>query len=56
MIVGGQRVAVRARLPEGDDAENAYRAMAEVSSVYAEYKTRTDRAIRVFLLTRVSSD
>ncbi|MGN6722510.1 MAG: nitroreductase family deazaflavin-dependent oxidoreductase [Marmoricola sp.] len=51
VIAGGARVPVRATLLEGDEAETAYRAMIEVTTVYAEYRNRTDRAIRAFRLT-----
>ena len=51
VIAGGARVPVTATLLEGEEAETAYRAMIEVTSVYAEYRNRTDRAIRVFRLT-----
>jgi deazaflavin-dependent oxidoreductase (nitroreductase family) len=51
VIAGGARVPVRATLLEGDEAETAYRAMIEVTTVYAEYRNRTDRAIRIFRLT-----
>jgi deazaflavin-dependent oxidoreductase (nitroreductase family) len=50
-VVRGRRIPVRARLLEGEEAEAAYRRMIEVTSVYATYRTRTDRAIRVFRLT-----
>jgi deazaflavin-dependent oxidoreductase (nitroreductase family) len=51
VVVGGQRIPVTARLLEGDDAEAAYRKMIEITGVYASYRGRTDRQIRVFLLT-----
>lgn len=51
VIAGGARVPVTAVLLEGDEAETAYREMIEVTAVYAEYRKRTDRAIRVFRLT-----
>ena len=50
VVVGGQRIAVRATLLGGDDAEAAYRKMVEVASTYAAYRNRTDREIRVFRL------
>jgi deazaflavin-dependent oxidoreductase (nitroreductase family) len=50
-IVRGERIPVRARLLTGADAEAAYRLMIETTSVYATYRTRTDREIRVFRLT-----
>lgn len=51
VIAGGARIPVKAVLLEGEEAETAYREMIEVTSVYAEYRKRTDRAIRVFRLT-----
>ena len=53
VIAGGARVPVVATLLEGEEAERAYRLMIEVTSVYSEYRNRTDRAIRVFRLTPV---
>ena len=46
---------VHATLLEGMEAEAAYARMVEVTAVYAEYKTRTDRAIRAFRLTPVTT-
>lgn len=51
VIAGGKRVPVTATLLEGDEAEAAYQGMIAVTPVYAEYRHRTDRAIRVFRLT-----
>ena len=51
VISGGVTVPVRATLLGPDEAEAAYAKMVEVTAVYAEYKNRTDRAIRVFRLT-----
>jgi deazaflavin-dependent oxidoreductase (nitroreductase family) len=50
-IVLGRRIPVTATLLEGDEAEAAYQKMVEVTSVYAAYRGRTDRQIRVFRLT-----
>lgn len=50
-VVRGQRFAVHATLLSGAEAEAAYQRMIEVVSVYATYRTRTDREIRVFRLT-----
>lgn len=50
-VIRGTRVPVRAELLEGDEAEAAYQEMVAVTSVYAAYRGRTDRAIRVFRLT-----
>jgi deazaflavin-dependent oxidoreductase (nitroreductase family) len=54
VIMGGRRIAVHARLLAGDEAEAAYRKMIAVNSVYAAYRGRTDRAIRVFTLAAIS--
>jgi deazaflavin-dependent oxidoreductase (nitroreductase family) len=50
-VVRGRRIPVRAELLEGEEAEAAYRKMIEVTAVYASYRGRTDRQIRVFRLT-----
>ncbi len=51
LIVGGVRVPVVAELLSGDEAEAAYQKMVAVTKVYAAYRGRTDREIRVFRLT-----
>ena len=48
--VGGVAVPVTAELLTGDEALAGFEKMNEVVPVYAEYKNRTDRAIRVFRL------
>ena len=48
--VGGQEVPVTAELLTGDEARVGFEKMIEVVPVYAEYRNRTDRAIRVFRL------
>jgi deazaflavin-dependent oxidoreductase (nitroreductase family) len=53
-VAGGNRIAVRAALLEGDEAEAAYQEMVAVASTYASYRGRTDRHIRVFRLTPTS--
>lgn len=50
-VVRGQRFAVRAERLEGAAAEAAYQLMVGVTKVYASYRGRTDREIRVFRLT-----
>lgn len=50
-VVRGKRIPVRAELLAGEAAETAYRQMIEVTAVYAAYRGRTDREIRVFRLT-----
>lgn len=52
VIMGGQRIAVRAQLLAGEEAEAGYRRMVELAAAYAVYRGRTDRPIRVFALTR----
>jgi deazaflavin-dependent oxidoreductase (nitroreductase family) len=54
VIVRGQRFDVTASLLAGDEAEAAYQQMVAVTSVYATYRGRTDREIRVFRLTPVT--
>jgi hypothetical protein len=46
---------VTAELLTGDEARAGFDKMIEVVPVYAEYKNRTDRAIRVFRLRARSS-
>ena len=53
--VGGKEVRVTAELLIGDEALAGFEKMTEVVPVYAEYKNRTDRAIRVFRLRARSS-
>ena len=53
IITGGKTIPVTAELLEGDDAEAAYQEMVQVTAVYAAYRQRTDRSIRVFRLTPV---
>jgi deazaflavin-dependent oxidoreductase (nitroreductase family) len=50
VVVDGRRIPVTASLLEGDAAEAAYQKMVEVTTVYAAYRGRTDRRIRVFRL------
>lgn len=52
VIMGGQRIPVRAQLLAGDEAEAAYRLMSQLAEVYSVYRTRTNRMIRVFALSR----
>lgn len=55
VTIGGKDVPARATLLEGEQAEAAYRRMAEVTRTYAEYRSRTDRQIRVFRLDAVTT-
>jgi len=54
-VVGGKEVPVTAELLRGDDAQAGFEKMIEAVPVYAEYRNRTDRAIRVFRLRAKSS-
>ena len=51
VITGGVEVPVVAELLTGAEAESGWQKMVDVTSVYSEYKNRTDRHIRVFRLT-----
>lgn len=51
VVAGGDEVPVVAELLTGAEAEKGWQMMVEVTPVYATYKTRTDREIRVFRLT-----
>jgi deazaflavin-dependent oxidoreductase (nitroreductase family) len=50
VLMGGQEIQVHAELLTGAAAEAGYAAMVEVARTYAEYRSRTDRDIRVFRL------
>ncbi|KAA1426226.1 nitroreductase family deazaflavin-dependent oxidoreductase [Nocardioides antri] len=54
VVSGGVEVDVVAELLSGEEAEAGWRQMVAVTPVYAEYKNRTDRDIRVFRLTPVN--
>ncbi len=51
VISGGAEVPVVAERLTGAEAEAGWQKMVEVTAVYAVYKKRTDRDIRVFRLT-----
>jgi deazaflavin-dependent oxidoreductase (nitroreductase family) len=51
VTIGGAEVKATATQLFGDEADAAYRSMAESVATYNEYKSRTDRTIRVFRLT-----
>jgi len=52
VAMAGQVIPVRARLLAGAEAEAGYRRMVELADVYAVYRSRTARQIRVFSLER----
>lgn len=54
VVSGGAEVDVVAELLTGAEAEAGWRKMVDVTAVYASYKNRTDRRIRVFRLTPVA--
>lgn len=51
VVSGGVEVPVLAELLTGAEAEAGWQKMVDVTAVYASYKKRTDRDIRVFRLT-----
>ncbi len=51
VLIRGKRIPVQAELLDGQYRENAYRKLIDVVDVYATYRKRTDRPIRVFRLT-----
>jgi deazaflavin-dependent oxidoreductase (nitroreductase family) len=53
VTIGGVDVPVRATLLTGTEAEAAYQLMAQVARTYTEYRSRTDRQIRVFRLDAI---
>jgi deazaflavin-dependent oxidoreductase (nitroreductase family) len=53
--VGGKAVPVTAELLTEDEARAGFEKMIEIVPVYAEYKNRTDRTIRIFRLRAGSS-
>ena len=55
VTIGGEAVPVTAELLTGDEAHAGFARMIDVAPVYAEYRKRTDRAIRVFRLSARST-
>jgi deazaflavin-dependent oxidoreductase (nitroreductase family) len=51
VAIGGQAVPARAELLAGEEAAAGFKAMEDQARTYTEYKSRTDRDIRVFRLT-----
>lgn len=51
VTIGGRAIPVLAEQLHGEEAEAAYRRMVELARTYAEYRSRTDRDIRVFRLS-----
>jgi deazaflavin-dependent oxidoreductase (nitroreductase family) len=50
VTVGGREVPITAELLTGDAARAGFEKMIEMTDVYAEYRQRTNRNIRVFRL------
>ena len=48
--IGGKGIPVSAELLTGDEARAGFEKMIDAVPVYAEYRSRTDREIRVFRL------
>lgn len=48
--VAGATVPVTAELLSGEEAERGYQLMVDIARTYTEYRSRTDRDIRVFRL------
>jgi deazaflavin-dependent oxidoreductase (nitroreductase family) len=48
--IRGERRAVRARVTTGDEREDLWRRMNALYSGFDDYKSRTDRDIKVFVL------
>lgn len=51
----GTTIPVTAELLRGEESDAAYQLMTDVTRTYAEYRSRTDRAIRVFRLTATTA-
>jgi deazaflavin-dependent oxidoreductase (nitroreductase family) len=55
VTIGGVDVGCTAELLTGEEAEAGYQLMAAATPTYTEYRSRTDRSIRVFRLTAKDS-
>ncbi|MEO6204413.1 MAG: nitroreductase/quinone reductase family protein [Mycobacteriales bacterium] len=55
VAMAGQEIAVRATLLDGAEAQAAYAVMEHEAATYTEYRSRTDREIRVFRLSAIGS-
>jgi hypothetical protein len=53
VTIGGQAIPVVAEQLQGEEAEEAFERFVELARNYAEYRSRTDRQIRVFRLSAV---
>jgi len=49
--VGGEQIAVRGCVAEGDERDRLYRAQADQISNFDDYQSRTERRIPVIVLT-----
>lgn len=55
ITVGSQRIAVMARVAEGEEREKIFDTLVRVSPEYAQYRARTERRIPVVVLDRRSN-
>ena len=53
IVVGGERIAVRARVAEGEELERLSAAASSYNPEWARYREMTDREIPVVVLERV---
>ena len=51
VTIGGRAVPALAQLLDGEDAEIVSQQMMAVAPMYRSYRAKTDRSIRVFVLT-----
>jgi deazaflavin-dependent oxidoreductase (nitroreductase family) len=51
VTIGGRPVTAVARLLSGSEADTAFDKLVDVARTYTEYRSRTDRELRVFRLT-----
>jgi deazaflavin-dependent oxidoreductase (nitroreductase family) len=56
VAIGGERIAVVARLLEGEERDLAWRRFEEAARPYRAYGDRTDRTIRLFSLERADTE
>jgi deazaflavin-dependent oxidoreductase (nitroreductase family) len=51
--VGGEKINVRARVPDGDEYERLYQQHASINPTFLEYRKRTSRKIPVVVLEKI---
>ncbi|MGW0183621.1 nitroreductase family deazaflavin-dependent oxidoreductase [Nocardia sp. NPDC003345] len=52
VAIAGERIPVTAALVEGAAADAVFQRFVDITGAYAAYRTRTDRNLRIFALTR----